>query len=66
MEQGETVAVHCRQGVGRSALLAACILAALGDRPDLAFERIAKARGCPVPDTPEQREWANRFAGEIR
>jgi protein-tyrosine phosphatase len=59
---GKGVAVHCRQGVGRSALIAACVLTSLGDRPDAAFERTARARGCPVPDTPEQRAWVLWFA----
>lgn len=59
---GKAVAVHCRQGVGWSALVAACVLASLGERPSAAFERIAAARGCPVPDTAEQREWVMRFA----
>jgi protein-tyrosine phosphatase len=58
----KAVAIHCRQGVGRSALVAACVLASLGERPDAAFERIAAARGRPVPDTTEQREWVLRFA----
>jgi protein-tyrosine phosphatase len=59
---GKTVVIHCRQGVGRSALVAACGLASLGERPEAAFARIATARGRPVPDTPEQREWVLRFA----
>ena len=59
---GQAVAIHCRQGVGRSALVAACVLASLGDRPDAAFERVARARGCPVPDTAKQRAWVLRFA----
>jgi len=59
---GQVVAIHCRQGIGRSALMAACVLAALGDQPDQAFERVARARGCAVPDTAEQRAWTRRFA----
>jgi protein-tyrosine phosphatase len=59
---GKAVAIHCRQGVGRSAVVAACVLAAQGAQPKVAFELIAKARGCPVPDTPEQRAWVERFA----
>jgi protein-tyrosine phosphatase len=59
---GKAVAVHCRQGVGRSALVAACVLASLGETPDAALERAARARGRPVPDTREQREWVTRFA----
>jgi protein-tyrosine phosphatase len=63
---GENVAVHCRQGVGRSALLAACILTAVGVDVSEAFEHIRIARGCGVPDTPEQREWVARFAREFQ
>lgn len=59
---GGNVAIHCRQGVGRSALLASSVLVATGISPKTAFERVEKARGCGVPDTPEQREWVNRFA----
>jgi protein-tyrosine phosphatase len=63
--EGKMVAIHCRQGVGRSALVAACLLVALGLNPDTAFERIRVARGCEVPDTDEQREWVRRFAREL-
>lgn len=62
LEGGHSVAIHCRQSVGRSALLAAALLIEAGISPDEAFERIERARGCPVPDTPEQRLWAERFA----
>jgi protein-tyrosine phosphatase len=59
---GKTVAVHCRQGVGRSALLAASLLALAGVDVDAAFDRVRAARGCPVPDTAEQRAWVTKFA----
>ncbi len=65
LAEGKTVAVHCRQGVGRSALLTACLLAATGIEVATAFERIRGARACPVPDTPGQREWVVRFAREF-
>ena len=65
LTEGRTVAVHCRQGVGRSALLAACLLAATRMGAGTALERIQEARGCPVPDTAEQREWVVRFAREF-
>src|SRR5262249_42214453 len=58
---GKAVAVHCRQGGGRSAVIAACVLASLGDTTEAAFERVTRARGRPVPDTAEQREWVLRF-----
>jgi protein-tyrosine phosphatase len=56
------VLVHCRQGIGRAALIAASVLAENGESPDAAFARIQQARGRPVPDTEEQRNWVRRFA----
>ncbi|MBI5395249.1 MAG: dual specificity protein phosphatase family protein [Verrucomicrobia bacterium] len=61
---GKGVGLHCRQGIGRSALLAACLLAASGLDADAAFRRIRAARGCPVPDTVEQQEWVKAFAAQ--
>jgi protein-tyrosine phosphatase len=66
LAQGQNVAVHCRQGVGRSALLAASVLAEGGIDSETALARVALARGCPVPDTEEQRQWITRFAGGRR
>ncbi len=62
---GKNVAVHCRMGVGRSALLAACVMMGAGMSAETAFERIAAARGCPVPDTADQRAWVIRFAAQV-
>jgi protein-tyrosine phosphatase len=62
---GQRVGLHCRQGVGRSAVLAACILIALGTDPAAALARIAAARGLPVPETPEQRQWVMDFARSL-
>jgi protein-tyrosine phosphatase len=59
---GQSVVIHCRQGVGRSALIAACVLVLNGVSVDKAFELIENARGCSVPDTEEQREWVVQFA----
>jgi len=61
----KSVGVHCRQGIGRSSLLAACVLVASGENSAGAFERITKARGRPVPDTVEQREWVKTLAPEL-
>jgi protein-tyrosine phosphatase len=61
---GKNVAVHCRQGIGRSSVVVASLLVAAGEKPDEAFRRIEKARGRPVPDTAEQREWVARMAAD--
>jgi protein-tyrosine phosphatase len=62
LNAGKHVAVHCRMGIGRSAMLAAAVLVALGDEPQQAFDRIEIARGLPVPDTLEQGRWVEQYA----
>lgn len=54
---GRSVAVHCRMGIGRASLVAAAVLRLLGLPGDEAFSRVQAARGLPVPDTDEQRQW---------
>jgi len=63
LAEGKSVAIHCRAGIGRSSLLAACLLMMSGDADSkIAFRRISKARQCPVPDCKEQEEWVSQFA----
>jgi protein-tyrosine phosphatase len=64
LADGKAVAVHCRQGIGRSAVIAAGLLARAGLDPEAAFRRIGAARGLPVPETDEQRAWVEGFARE--
>ena len=33
-----------------------------GSVPDDTLQRISDARGLPVPETPEQREWGRKFS----
>jgi len=54
---GRHVAVHCRQSVGRSGLVAAAVMVALGSPLDAALHDISIARGVTVPETQEQRDW---------
>ena len=61
LAKGKNIAIHCRQGVGRSAVIAASVLMAAGVEAETAWVRVKKARGCPVPDTAEQRAWVARF-----
>lgn len=56
------VAIHCRQGIGRSSLVAAAVLMTGGDDLDRSLKIIREARGVEVPETREQREWLNQFA----
>jgi len=56
------VLVHCRQGIGRSGLLAACVLIHRGSSPETALKAISEARGTAVPETQEQRRWIEQYA----
>ena len=62
LQASEAVAVHCRAGIGRSSLIAACVLVRLGWDAHHALAAIARCRGLQVPDTDEQRHWVTAFA----
>lgn len=62
LAEGKSIAIHCRQGIGRSALIAACLLVFSGIVPEAAFLSISEGRGCSVPETSEQRQWLMEFA----
>jgi protein-tyrosine phosphatase len=61
VREGRRVGVHCRACIGRSTVLVASVLIALGTEADDALRRIKAARGLPVPDTAEQLEWILQF-----
>ncbi len=61
LNDGESVAIHCRQGIGRSGLLAAAILMAMGASADEAANTVSEARGLKTPETPGQMEWLRQF-----
>jgi protein-tyrosine phosphatase len=63
---GGCVAVHCRQGIGRSSMLAASLLTWAGVSIEQAIDTIRTARGCEVPETSDQLEWIRQFATFIR
>lgn len=65
LHSDRTVAIHCRGGIGRSSLIAACVLVLEGIRHDVAFQRISLARGWEVPNTEQQREWVANFEREV-
>jgi protein-tyrosine phosphatase len=54
---GERLVIHCRQGIGRSGLVAAAVLNSFEMPLQECLERISLARGVPVPETKQQRDW---------
>lgn len=59
-----SVAIHCRAGIGRTGLVAGCVLHELGVPFDQIFTALTKARGLGVPDTLEQIEWVQRYCAQ--
>jgi alkylated DNA nucleotide flippase Atl1 len=65
LSSGRRIAVHCRAGVGRSPLTVAAVLVRGGELREVAWRRVAEARGYPVPDNEEQREYLSRFVSRL-
>lgn len=65
LERGENVAVHCRQGVGRSGLVAAGALVTSGIPVEKALDAVSAARGQSVPETPAQLRWIRRLPSSL-
>ncbi len=61
---GKRIAIHCRQGIGRSGLVASGVLVAAGMTPDAALDAVRSARGILIPETEEQRQWVRRLLPE--
>jgi protein-tyrosine phosphatase len=61
LRAGKNVGLHCRQGVGRSALVAAATLISSGVDAATALSSVSSSRGIRVPETEEQREWLLGF-----
>lgn len=62
---GGNVLVHCRQGIGRTGLVTACLLVTKGMDPATAVRRISEVRNLPVPETEAQRRWIDRYAASV-
>jgi len=64
LRNGKNVAVHCRQGIGRSGMIAAGVLVNSGITPEQAIETVSLARGRMIPETRGQRQWLNELPSE--
>ncbi len=65
LDAGKNVAVHCRQGIGRSGLVASGVLMSSGINADEAIQIVSSARGMSVPETPEQRRWIEKLSSRV-
>jgi protein-tyrosine phosphatase len=65
LERGKNVAVHCRQGIGRSGLIAVGVLLTAGTPLEEAIRIVSSARGLPIPETLDQRRWIDQIAPRL-
>jgi protein-tyrosine phosphatase len=65
LQAGRGVGIHCRIGVGRSALVACCVMAALGVPVEAAWSSLHRSRGLSVPDTEAQRAWVSAWSTDF-
>ncbi|MFT3916057.1 MAG: dual specificity protein phosphatase [Anaeromyxobacteraceae bacterium] len=64
LDAGERVLVHCQYGIGRSALVAACVLVARGMAPLEALVALKRARPVVSP-SPEQLHALAGYAARV-
>jgi protein-tyrosine phosphatase len=65
LSAGRSIVLHCRQGVGRTGLVAGSLLVSDGLEPQEAIDRLKAARGVDVPETAQQRRWIIDFASAL-
>ena len=66
LSAGRNVVVHCRQGIGRTGLVGACLLVTKGLSPEKAVKSMSTARGNSVPETEAQRRWIDHYAAILQ
>jgi protein-tyrosine phosphatase len=64
LEEGKNVAIHCRQGIGRSGSIAAGLLVTSGIGSEKAIGIVSAARGQMIPETPTQVQWIHHLPSE--
>jgi hypothetical protein len=60
LEAGGKVLLHCRGGLGRTGMIAACLLMELGSSADEAIAMVRKGRPARI-ERPEQEEYVRKY-----
>lgn len=60
--RGAPILIHCIGGLGRTGVIAGCLLRALDVPADETLRRLVAARGKRCPETSEQRRFVTDFA----
>lgn len=61
-----SIAIHCRAGIGRTGIVAACLLSRLGVPTRDLFHRLSRSRGLAMPDTSAQIDWVEDHIARAR
>jgi protein-tyrosine phosphatase len=64
LEQGRSIVIHQRGGIGRSSMIAACTMIGSGVDVADALSRIKAAHGVRISDTEQQRRRVTAFDGD--
>lgn len=59
LERGERVLIHCQHGIGRSAMLALCVMVDRGMEPLQALRQAKQRRLCVSPSPSQFEGWAS-------
>jgi protein-tyrosine phosphatase len=62
LSSGRNIVLHCRQGVGRTGLVAAGLLLSQAMSVDSAVKLLTSVRGVSIPETVEQLRWLEHYA----
>lgn len=62
LQKDVKIAIHCRAGIGRTGLVAGCLLQKTGITAQRAIDLLNEARGVSIPDTDEQKEFIYRYS----
>jgi protein-tyrosine phosphatase len=66
LQHGKSVLIHCRQGIGRTGLVAASLLVRDGMEPESAIHEVSNVRGVHIPETPEQEHCIYEVAANVK
>jgi protein-tyrosine phosphatase len=65
LASGKNALIHCRQGIGRAGLVAACLLVNTGLSAKAALRQLSEIRGVEIPETTAQRRWIDHYASKL-
>jgi protein-tyrosine phosphatase len=63
LKNGSNVAIHCREGHGRTGILAVGMLITMGYDPEQAFKAVSEVR--PVIDNPGQFQYVKQYSNYV-